>query len=497
MADYDPLVVLPALLPLIGVPLTLAIAPRRRLQSVVALAVLAAALGAGLVLLRQVLHGNAAAVVQLGGWPAPFGVTLIADPLSALLVVMSLGVLLAGFVYALGSGDACVRAGAFAPLFLAIAAGLCGAFLTGDLFSLFVFAELVVIAGTVLTSLSDDSAGAEAALKYFYMSLLASTFLLLACGAMYVAYGTLNMADLAARIAAHPGAPAAALGLAFLIAAFMIKSAVVPFHFWQPDFHSAAPTAVSAMLSSVVVKLGVYGLIRVTTLLFLPQAGSVRALLVSLGVAGILYGGLAAAGTHNAKRMLAYSTLAQVGFILVAVGWGTAGALLAALVFTVNHSLIKAALFMLSGALVSRAPVKSADFAVLEGVGRTTPAIGAMFLVAGLALAGVPPTAGFVSKLVLFQSGIGASRYAALGVVALLSALTLVYVARSYLRLFREPAADGRRAKPRGDSLLAPTVLVVAVILFGLWPGPLFAAAASAAEWLLEPGAYVRAVLGG
>ena len=190
----------------------------------------------------------------------------------------------------------------------------------------------------------------------------------------------------------------------------MIKSAVFPFHFWQPDFHTAAPTAVSAMLSSVVVKLGVYGFLRMTTLLFVAQAGPLRALLLVLGVVGVVFGGLSAIGTHNVKRMLAYSTLAQVGFILVAIGWGTPLALAAAVVFSFNHSLIKAAMLMLAGDVASHASVKSASFAIVTGVGRALPLAGVLFFVGSLALAGIPPTNGFVSKMMLFSSGLGAAR---------------------------------------------------------------------------------------
>jgi hypothetical protein len=160
----------------------------------------------------------------------------------------------------------------FYPLFLTLAAGLTGTMLTGDLFNLFVFTELMVISGSILTAISDDRYGLEAAYKYFYISLIASLFLLLAAGGLYVSYGTLNMADLSQRIAADPSPPLVSVSMVMLIVFFMTKSAVVPFHFWQPDFHTVSPTAVSAMLSSVVVKLGVYGFMRMTTLWFLPQA---------------------------------------------------------------------------------------------------------------------------------------------------------------------------------------------------------------------------------
>ncbi|MFN2169274.1 MAG: complex I subunit 5 family protein, partial [Anaerolineae bacterium] len=261
----DSLVVLPILIPLSGSAVALLLRKRQRLQAVWALAAMLGGLAASAWLLAQVWSSGQPVVFQSGGWLAPFGISLVGDLLSAVMAVMSQLVLSMGIVYALGSRDQVVRYPSFYTIFLTLAAGLTGAMLAGDLFNLFVFAELLVFSGTILTAASDDRLGAEAAFKYFYMSLLASAFLLLAIGSLYVSYGTLSMAGLARRITANPGAPLLPAAIALLLATFMIKSAVTPFHFWQPDFHTASPTAVSAMLSSVVVKLGVYGFLRMTT----------------------------------------------------------------------------------------------------------------------------------------------------------------------------------------------------------------------------------------
>ena len=189
----------------------------------------------------------------------------------------------------------------------------------------------------------------------------------------------------------------------------------------------------------MVVKLGVYGFLRMTTLLFVEQAPAIGALLVALGIVGVVYGGLGAIGTHNAKRMLAYSTLAQIGFILVAIGWGTPLALAAAVIFTVNHSLVKAAMLMLAGVVASRAPVKTASFEVVQGLGKYMPGAGALFLVGGLALAGIPPTNGFISKMTLFQSGIQAEQWWSLLLLGLASIFTLIYVMRAFMRIWWQP----------------------------------------------------------
>jgi multicomponent Na+:H+ antiporter subunit D len=485
------------LIPLTGAMVALLLRNMRRLQAVWALASMFLALASSLWLLVVVWHSGQPMIFQSGGWSPPFGITLVGDLLSAVFVLMSQLVLTTGIIYAIGSKDAVVKYPTFYPLFLMLATSLTGAIMTGDLFNMYVFAELMVISGTVLTAVSDDRYGTEAAYKYFYISLTASFFMLFAIGSLYVCYGTLNMADLAKRIPIDGGQPLLLPGIGFLMATFMVKSAVFPFHFWQPDFHTAAPTSVSAMLSSVVVKLGVYGFIRMTTLLFVLQAPVIRWILVVLGVAGVIFGGLSAVGTHNAKRMLAYSTLAQIGFILIGIGWGTPLAIAAAIVFAFNHSLVKAAMLMLSGYVASRAPVKSAAFDVVTGVGKSIPAAGVLFLIGSLGLAGIPPTNGFISKMMLFHSGIDAADFGALLLMAIGSLLTLVYTNRAFIRIWWQKPPRSTGAKPKGDHLLAPAILIVLVLLLGLWAEPLVQVARETSLWLVSPGLYIQAVLGG
>ncbi len=490
------LILLPIFVPLMGAGVALLLRKRRPYQAAWSLGTMLLSCVACLWLFGVVWQTGRPLVWQGGGWIAPFGITLVGDLLSLFFVVMTQVVMLMGMIYALGSQDKAVKYPAFLVLFLTLCTGLTGTFLTGDIFNMFVFAELLVISGTVLTAIADDEFGTEAAYKYFYMSLLASFFMLLGIGCLYVSYGTLNMADLAARIQVQPNGLLLLPAIGFLLATFMIKSAVFPFHFWQPDFHAASPTAVSAMLSSVVVKLGVYGFLRMSFLLFVAQTAQIRGLLLVLGIVGILFGGLSAIGTHNVKRMLAYSTLAQIGFVLVGIGWGTPLALTAALVFAFNHSLIKAAMLMLAGFVASRASIKSASFAVVTGVGRPLPAAGILFFVGSLALAGIPPTSGFISKLLLFSSGIAAEEFWTLFIIGIFSILTLVYTMRAFMRIWWQQPAEGISTKPAGDHLLAPILLIGLILLLGMWASPLVEAAEAVSAWVLDPAAYVAAVLG-
>ncbi|HAE59470.1 MAG TPA: hypothetical protein DCG54_08180 [Anaerolineae bacterium] len=486
------LILPPLLIPFAGVVVTLLARKKRRLQQGLSLLTMLTSLGFSLALAWQIFIVGETLVLQSGLWPVPAGITLIADPLSAFMLVMTQVVLAAGILYAAGSQEKVVQYPTFYPIFLGLATGMSGAFLTGDLFNLFVFAEVIVISGAVLTGMADDEYGIEASYKYLLISTVGAILFLLGIGSLYAAHGTLNLASLAQSIAENPSDPLTLAGLAFLTATFLTKSAIFPFHFWQPDFHAAAPTAVSAMLSSIVVKFGIYGFLRMITLLFLAQADKLSLLLVVLGVVGVIYGGFGAAGTHNAKRMLAYSTLSQIGFILVGIGWGTPLALTGALVFTFNHALIKAAMLMMAGAMASRAPVKSASFEVLVGVGKTSPAAGMLFLLGGMALAGIPPMNGFISKLMIFWSGVESENYLSLAIIGFASIITLTYVIRSFMKIWFE---QNPHVKPKsGDHLLAPAILIALCLLLGIWSEPLVWASNHVVQTLLQPENYIQLV---
>jgi multicomponent Na+:H+ antiporter subunit D len=214
-------------------------------------------------------------------------------------------------------------------------------------------------------------------------------------------------------------------------------------------------------------------------------------------VVGILFGGFSAIGTHNVKRMLAYSTLAQIGFILVGIGWGTTLSIAAAIVFSFNHSLIKAAMLMLAGYVASHASVKSAGFEVVTGVGRKLPMAGVFFFLGAMALSGMPPMNGFLGKLMLFQGGLAAERYWSLAVIGLASILTLIYTFRAFQRIWWQAPAEGIYTKPGGDQLYAPAFLIGIALLLGIWAEPLVNLAIETSVWLADPFNYWAFVLGG
>lgn len=482
--------------PLIGAILALLSARSYRRQRAIGVAtgVISWIFAAGL--LAQV-HEYGVQTYALGSWQPPYGIVLVADALGALFAFMVTTIMVAGLLYTYHCHDKCMTYPAFVPLFLLMEVGLVGAMLTGDLFTLFISMELMVLASVSLTAISDDQFGLEAALKYILISSMGTLFLLLGIAAMYATFGTLNMAEIAQTLLTGERpflAPAAAL---MLLCAFLLKSAVFPFHFWQPDFHTTAPTPISAMLSSIVVKVGVYGIFRLVTLLFIEEAFLLERLLGVLGVIGIVFGSLGALRTYNAKRMLAYSTFAQIGFILVGIGWGSTLALVGAIVYAFNHAFIKSALLMLMGVVASYTKVKTADFAHVRGLGtKLPPLLGWLVLLGGLSLAGVPPLNGFISKLALIQGGVDNGDWANLIIVVAAGILTLMYMIRAWQQIFQQaPLPSTTETKLVGDSMIAPFLLIAICLLLGtIFAEPLVQLVGETVRQMMDPQIYIAGV---
>ncbi len=492
----NPLVLAPIFFPLGGAAICVLLSHYLRLQQIVGMSATILAWIASIAVL--ILNWqNGLQMYQIGGWQPPYGIVLAPDMLSALFEVMATTVVAGGMLYTLGCHDKCVSYPAFLPLFLCMAAGLNGAFYTGDIFTLFVFQELMIMSSVILVAISDNRFGVEAAIKYLLISAMGSLFLLMGIAAIYATFGTLTLADIARLLESGQRPLLAQAAAVLFMCAFLLKSAVFPFHFWQPDFHTAAPTPVHAVLSSVVVKVGVYGLIRLTMLLFTAEAPVVRTLLLILGIIGIFFGALAALRTYDAKRMLAYSTFSQIGFILLGIGWGTPLALVGAIVYAVNHSFIKSSLLMITGALASRTVNKTARLTDIIGMGRNMRSISILYLLGGLALAGVPPLNGFISKLAIVRGGIDAQSWVILGLAVGAGLITLLYMIRTWQHIFQRSPDETLKLKSVGDSLAAPALLIGLCVLLGIFALPLVEAATIAVNRLSSPDIYIHAVLGG
>jgi multicomponent Na+:H+ antiporter subunit D len=488
----------PIFFPLAGLIGCLILARNNQLQRYLGLLSVTLAWLCSVVVLYQNWSTGTPQVYQLGGWQPPYGIVLIADLLSSLFVVMASTVVMGGVAYAVTCKDRCINYPAFMPLFLGMATGLHGAFYTGDIFTLFVFMELMVLSSVVLVAISDNPLGLEAAIKYLLIAAMGTLFLLIGIAAIYATFGTLNMADIARLLASGERPILAQAAALMLMCAFLLKSAVFPFHYWQPDFHTTAPTPVHAVLSSVVVKVGVYGIIRMTTLMFTEEAQLIHNVLIVLGLIGIFFGSLSALRTYDAKRMLAYSTFGQIGFILVGIGWGNPIALAGAIVYAVNHAFIKSSLLMLTGVVSSYTKTKTARLIEIGGVGKAMSLTGVLYFLGGMALAGVPPLNGFISKVALVEGGISAESWLVLGLVVSAGLITMMYMFRTWQLIFQQqPDSRTVGLKDYGDQPFAPALLIGVCVLLGIYAVPLVTLATSVVTQLSDPQAYIRLVLGG
>jgi multicomponent Na+:H+ antiporter subunit D len=438
-------------------------------------------------------------VLQIGSWPAPYGITLVADLFSALMVVMVgiIGVAVTGSSF---SGvDPRREAFGYHALIHVLLMGVSGAFLTGDIFNLYVWFEVMLIASFVLMSLHRTRAQLHAAFTYVGLNLLASAFFLTAIGLLYGQAGTLNLADLA-RIWPERRTTGldAALSMLFLTA-FGIKAGLFPLFFWLPASYHTPPAAIGALLAGLLTKVGVYAMIRVFTLLFPDPAASVyTALLVMSGVTMVV-GLIGALGQDDLRRILSFNLVGHIGFTTVGLALWTPASLGGSILYVLHHMLVISTLFLVSGLLLRQR--RTTDLRVLGGIYRTQPLVACLAMVPLFSLAGVPPLSGFVAKLAVVGAMLGQRQYLLAAISLGVSLLTLLSMARVWEQAFWKPAPDRPQApahQPRlGGAILAPAMLLASLTIgLSVAAAPVYGLATRAAQQLLDSNGYIRAVLG-
>ncbi len=362
-------------------------------------------------------------VYAVGAWPPPYGISMVLDGLSAFMLLTVNLVALVTVLYAMDYIRRYSGAWQFYTLFLLMLAGMNGVTVSGDLFNLFVNLELAAVASYALVAFGTEKHELEAAFKYSVMGSVGSLFLLLAIIWLYSATSTLNLADMAGRLAELGESDLGLVIAALFLVGFGLKAALVPFHAWLPDAHPSAPAPISAMLSGVLIKaLGIYALCRILfgVLGFTPRLSAV---LVTLGVVSMLVGVILAVGQWDLKRLLAYHSISQVGYIILGVGLGTPLGLAAGLFHLFNHSIFKSLLFLDSGALEYATGTR--DLRRMGGLGARMPTTRSTTLIASLSISGIPPFSGFWSKLLVILAAVEAGWYWAAFWAVLASLLTL------------------------------------------------------------------------
>ena len=463
--------------------------------------------------------GAPAAVHHMGGWTAPLGIALVSDGLAVLLLVAVNVVAFLCIMFSLKYMKVYTGLTKYYSLFMLMVAGMNGVVVSGDLFNLFVFLEVASVASYALVAFGVEADELEAGFKYMILGSVASVMILFAVGTVYAVTGTLNMADAAREIATRFGGgemnPALLLAAAFFLMGFGLKAALVPFHAWLPDAHPSAPAPISAMLSGVVIKsLGVYAICRVMFHVFgfaseSPSSAIIASGIIWFSVLSIVLGGLMAIGQWDFKRLLAYSSIGQIGYVMLGIGVGahvlaTGGtrtlaalAILGGLFHLLNHAAFKSLLFLSSGAIQHATGTR--DMKMLSGLNKRMPITAGAANLAALSISGVPPFSGFWSKLIIIVATIKAGHTAIAAVAIAMAFVTLAY----YVKVQREMLFGPVRGPAEGAREVSPLMYVPLIILavvcvgFGLaypvWGDQILEPARDA---LLNGAEYIKLVLG-
>jgi proton-translocating NADH-quinone oxidoreductase chain N len=369
--------------------------------------------------------------------------------------------------------------------------GSIGIVLTGDIFNLFVFMEITAIAAYSLTAFYRDRDGAEAGFKYLLIGSFASALMLLAIVLLYTQVGTLNMAEIALRMHTVPQAMKITIFTLFAVG-LGIEAEMFPLNGWAPDAYSQSPGPIGVTFAALVVKAGVYSLIRVIFTLF--DIHGAYEFLIIMGIITMVIAEISALKQTDLKRMLAYSSIGQMGFVLIAFGIGTNEAVFGALFLMFNHAVIKGLLFMSGSYLVYNTP--SNEIKDMAGIGKKLPMVSLFFALGALAIVGLPPFSGFWSKLYILMAAADASFYYLMGTILIVSIIEIVYYFRVMGRLyFGKPQNDVVLQKPTFGGILSMSVLAVVIIAVGFHPDLVSGFIQSAADTLLDKAGYIHSIL--
>jgi multicomponent Na+:H+ antiporter subunit D len=467
---------LPALqvvIPLLAAPVCVLLRNARAAWLLAALVTWAAfAISLGL-LVRVVGEGTIS--YAIGGWEPPWGIEYRVDLLSAFVLVIVSGIGSLVMPFARDSVEQELpreRIYLFYVMYLLCLTGLLGIAITGDAFNLFVFLEISSLSSYVLISLGRDRRALTAAFRYLIMGTIGATFYVIGVGMLYMMTGTLNMADLAGRVPDLIHLRTVQAALAFLLVGISLKLALFPLHLWLPNAYAFAPTAVTVFLAATATKVSVYVLIRLVYTVFggLPVLRDVAVddALMGLGILSMIAASLVAIFQSNVKRLLAYSSVSQIGYMVLGLSLGSVVGLAAGIVHIFNHALMKAALFMAVGCAISRTRAVTIDD--LAGLGRQMPVTMGALVIGALSLIGVPLTVGFVTKWYLIQAAFEQGLWGAALMVLVSGLLAVVYTWRIVEAAYFRPPPEGRgEVREAPLSMLVPLVILAgACVVFGI-----------------------------
>ncbi|MFY0663100.1 MAG: Na+/H+ antiporter subunit D [Natronospirillum sp.] len=498
----SPEVVLPILIPLLSAALSVMCWRSTKAQRVIAV------IGTGALLLASIWLLNTTraegyVVMYMGNWVAPFGITIVADLLSAIMVVLTGIIAVSIALYSLASTPERHEKFGYYPLMHLLLAGVAGSFLTGDIFNLFVWFEVMLLASFALLTLGGERAQMEGAIKYVTLNLFSSAVFLSAVGLLYGTVGTLNMADIGYKLSQveHQGI-VNVLAMMFMVS-FGIKAAAFPLFFWLPASYHTPLVAVSALFAGLLTKVGVYALYRVFTLIFIGDVEFTHNILLWAAALTMITGVLGAAAQFEFRRILSFHIVSQIGYMMLGLALFTPLALVGGVFYIMHHIIVKTNLFLVSG-LVYRL-LGSYDLKKLGGVYRERPMIALLFLVPALSLAGLPPLSGFFAKFIVIRAGVEAGSWVVTAVALFVGLLTLYSMIKIWAEVFWKATPEGvntdKLTGKTTDSglwlMLVPIIgLAVCTLFIGLNGQPIYELAIASADQLLNPMGYIEAVLG-
>lgn len=441
--------------------------------------------------------------LQLGGWKAPFGITFVADMLSAVMVMLTATVSLAVGVFSTaGISKNRIRYGYFF-IFHFLIMGLLGAFLTGDIFNLYVWFEVVIISSFVLLTLGGRKRQMEGAVKYMTVNMLASIIFLTAIGILYGITGSLNIADLAEKVAIVENRGLVTVTALMFFIGFGIKSAIFPLYFWLPASYHTPPSAIGAIFGGLLTKMGVYSLFRVFTVIFVPDDFLLQVFVI-IAILTMVSGALGVINKRNIRRILSYLIVCHIGYLIAGMGLYTELAFVGVIFYLIHDVIVKSNLFMMSGLIQKMR--ESQDIYRLGGLYKDYPKLSLVFAVILFSLVGIPPLSGFWPKIMLFQEAFRLGEYVLLGSLIFASFITLFVVARIWSEVFWKdlPKPNDEEldhfipySRSGKIALILPVVALACVSLYiGLNAPVIMEISERVAHEMMNPSLYIEAVLG-
>jgi multicomponent Na+:H+ antiporter subunit D len=440
-------------------------------------------------------HGVLA--LQMGGWDAPFGITLVVDYLSALMLIVAAIILFAISVYALNFLPDTIKINRFFVFFFGLAMGMNGAFITGDVFNLFVWFEVMLMSSFVLITMGRSKEQLEGGIKYLALNLVGSLLFLAGVGLLYGKTGTLNMAHLAEILKNDDQAILMNTSAVLFFVAFGIKAAVFPLYFWLPASYHTPNITISSLFAGLLTKVGVYTFIRFFTLFFVHDPQFWHQMLLVIAGFTMVAGGLAAAAHYETRRILSYHIISQIGYMIMGLGIFTPLAIAGAIFFTLHNMIAKTNTFLVSG-MINKAR-GTFELKEIGGLFKESPLTAILFMIPAFALAGVPPISGFFAKFILIKAGIENGNYVITAVAILTGMLTLYSMIKIWNEAFlkKQPDNDnqGRSYSFRFAEYFPSVLLGIVSILMGIFAMYVFGYTMESANQLINPDLYIETVL--